>query len=257
MNGGCGNKALYLWFLLAALAAIAFMLPPLAQPQDYHDFADQRGCLGLPRCLDTLSNALFVVAGALGLRFLSGPSGRRAFRDRREAVPYELFFFFVILTGFASGYYHLAPDNAGLAWDRAGIALAFMAWLAAILCERVDLKAGLILLPLLLLAGVGSVAYWYWSEARGMGDLRLYGLMQLATMLLIPLLLWLYPPRYSGGRDILMVIGLYLLALLFDLSDRPVFALSGGLVSGHTLKHAVAALAALWVVRALRRRRPL
>jgi hypothetical protein len=251
------SKAPYLWLLLAALAMIAFMLPPLAQPQDYHDFADQRACPGLPRCLDTASNALFVLAGALGLRFLLGPAGGRAFRDPREALPYKLFFFFVILVGFASGYYHLAPDNAGLAWDRAAIALAFMAWFAAILCERVDLKAGLVLLPLLLAAGVGSVAYWYWSETRGMGDLRPYGLVQLAPMLLIPLLLWLYPARYSDGGDILIVIGLYLLALLFDLSDRPVFALTGGLLSGHTLKHAVAALAAAWVARALRRRRAL
>jgi len=243
--------------LLAALAGIAFLLPPIAQPQHYHDFADQRACLGLPNCLDTASNALFVLAGALGLRFLFGPSGRRAFSDPREALPYKLFFAFVILVGFASGYYHLAPDNAGLAWDRAAMALAFMAWLAAILCERASLKIGLNLLPLLLVAGVGSVAYWYWSEIRGMGDLRFYGLVQIATVLLIPLLLWLYPPRYSGGRDILIVIGLYLLALLFDLGDRPVFVLSGGLVSGHTLKHAIAALAAVWVVRALRRRRPL
>jgi hypothetical protein len=247
--------------LLAALAGLAFLLPPIAQPQEYHDFADRRACPGLPNllpnCLDTASNALFVLAGALGLRFLSGVAGRRAFRDPREALPYKLFFFFVILIGFASGYYHLAPDNAGLAWDRAAIALAFMAWFAAILCERVGLGSGLILLPLLLAAGVGSVVYWYWSETMGRGDLRPYGLMQLAPMLLIPLLLRLYPPRYSGGRDILIVIALYLLALLFDLSDRPVFALSGGFLSGHTLKHAIAALAALWVVRALRRRRAL
>ena len=245
------------WLLLAALALLAFMLPPIAQPQTYHDFADRRACLGLPNCLDTASNALFVLAGALGLRFLFSTAGKPAFGDPREALPYKLFFSFLILTGFASGYYHLAPDNAGLAWDRVAIALAFMAWLAAIVCERVGLKAGLGLLPLLLAAGVGSVVHWYWSETRGIGDLRPYGLMQLATLLLIPLLLWLYPPRYSGGRDILSVIGLYLLALLFDLGDRPVFALTGGLVSGHTLKHAIAALAAVWIVHILRRRRPL
>lgn len=88
-----------------------------------------------------------------------------------------------------------------------------------------------------------------------MGDLRPYLLMQAAPMLLIPLLLWRHPPRYSGGRDIVTVVGLYLLALLFDLSVRPVFALTGGLVSGHTLKHGVAALATLWVARYLRTRR--
>ena len=61
-----------------------------------------------------------------------------------------------------------------------------------------------------------------------MGDLRPYLLMQLYPVLLIPLLLRLYPPRYSGDRVILTVVGLYLLALLFDLGDRPVFALTGG-----------------------------
>ena len=247
-------RALGPCLLIAMLALLAWLLPPIPQPPAYHDFADRRACLGLPNCLDTASNALFVLAGASGLRFLFSQSGKRAFIERRQAWPYALFFFAVILTGFASGFYHLAPDNAGLMWDRAAIALAFMAWFAAILCERVSLMVGLMLLPLLLVAALGSVFYWGWSEARGQGDLRFYGLMQVAPMLLIPLLIWLYPPRYSGERDILAVIGLYLLALLFDLTDRPVFGLSGGLISGHTLKHAVAALAAVWVMRYLQRR---
>jgi hypothetical protein len=243
------------WLLAAALTGLTLALPPIAQPLQYHDFADQRACMGLPNCLDTASNLLFVLAGATGLLFMRSETGKRAFIDAREAWPYGLFFFAVILVGLASGRYHLAPDNAGLAWDRAAMAMAFMAWFAAIWCERVGLRSGLLLLPLLVGAGLGSVFYWDWSEARGVGDLRFYALMQLMPTLLIPLLLWLYPPRYSGGRDILAVIGLYLLALLFDFTDRPVFALTGGLVSGHTLKHVVAALAALWVVHHLQRRK--
>lgn len=248
-------KVLILLLAAALLAGLALALPPFAQPLAYHDFADQRACFGLPNCLDTVSNALFALAGVIGVLFLRGEQRHRVFINSREAWPYALFFFALILLGLASGYYHLAPNNAGLAWDRAAMALAFMAWFAAILCERVSHRVGLALLPLLLAAGLSSVAWWYWSETQGMGDLRFYGLMQLMPILLIPLLLWLYPPRYSGGRNILVVIGLYLLALLFDLSDRPVFALTGGLVSGHTLKHVVAALAALWVVLYLRRRR--
>ena len=62
-------------------------------------------------------------------------------------------------------------------------------------------------------------------------------------------------PRYSGDRDILVVIGLYLLALLCDLTDHPIAALTGGLFSGHTAKHVIAALAAYWVARRLIRRR--
>ncbi len=244
--------------LLAALVGFTFALPRIPQPPEYHQFADQRGCLGLPNCFDTASNALFVLVGVAGLRFLHGASrasGRRAFIEPREALPYALFFFAVILVGFGSGLYHLAPDNGRLVWDRGAIVLAFMAWLAAILCERVSLAAGLRLLPLLIAAGLGSVAWWGISEAHGMGDLRFYGLMQLIPILLIPLLLWLYPPRYSGDRDILVVIGLYVLALLCDLSDRPIFSLTGGLISGHTAKHLVAVSATYWVMHHLQRRR--
>ena len=165
-------------------------------------------------------------------------------------------FLAAILLGFGSGYYHLAPDNSRLVWDRAAMSLALMSWLAAILCERVSLTAGLRLLPLLFAAALGSVGYWGWSEMHGVGDLRAYGLMQLYPMLLIPLLLRLYPPRYSGDKDILAVIGLYLLALLCDLTDHQIAALTG-VFSGHTAKHAVAALAMYWVVVRLRRRHPL
>ena len=56
--------------LSVVLAGFAWTLPPLAQPPGYHDFADQRACWGLPRCPDIASNALFVLAGALGLRFM-------------------------------------------------------------------------------------------------------------------------------------------------------------------------------------------
>ena len=249
-----------LWLLVGVLAGLAMMLSPIAQPPSYHEFADRRACLGLPHCLDTASNALFVLAGAVGLWFLRGGSfvpARRAFIDPREAWPYRLFFLGVVLIGFGSGYYHFAPDNARLLWDRLPMMLAFMAWFAAIVCERISLRTGLSLLPLLLVVGLGSVLYWGWSEARGAGDLRPYLLMQLYPMLLIPLLLRFYPPRYSGDRDILAIIGLYLLALLFDLGDRPIFALTGGLVSGHTIKHVIAALAVVGVALYLRRRQAL
>lgn len=247
----------------AALAALVFLAPPLAQPiaqpLSYHDFADRRACFGLPNCLDVASNAGLVLAGAYGLyclRFLSGAAGRRAFIDARERWPYALFFFAVVLIGFASAWYHLVPDNGRLVWDRAAMALAFMAWFAALLAERVGVKAGLALLPPLAAAGLGAVVYWAWSEARGAGDLRPWLLIQLMPIVLVPLLLWLYPPRYSRGRDMLAVIGLYLIALLLDFGDRAVFALTDGTVGGHALKHAAAALAAWRVARHLRRRRP-
>jgi len=251
------KKALSLWLLVVAVAGLVWaLLPRIPQPLQYHHFADRRACFGMANCFDTASNALFVLAGLAGLLFLFGEAGQRAFIDPREALPYRLFFLAAILAGLGSGYYHLAPDNSRLVWDRAAMSLALMSLVAAIICERVSLAAGLRLLPLLLTAGLGSVYYWGWSEARGIGDLRAYGVIQFYPMLLIPLLLWLYPPRYSGDKDILAVIGLYLLALLCDFTDHQIAALTG-MVSGHTAKHAIAALAMYWVVVRLRRRRTL
>lgn len=249
------NRALGLWLLFGTLAAVVWLLPAIPQPLSYHRFADDSTCLGIPHCFDTTSNLLFILAGVAGLVFLGSAQGWRAFLDRRERLPYALFFGAVVLAGFASSHYHLAPDNSRLAWDRAAIALALMSWFAALLCERVDLAWGRHLLPVLLLAGLGSAGYWGWSESVGRGDLRAYGLMQLVPFLFVPLLLWLYPPRYSGDRDIFIVLGLYLAALLCDFLDRPLAALTG-LVSGHTLKHTLAASAAAWVIVGLIRRRP-
>lgn len=114
-----GVKAAAPSLLAATLAAVASMLPRIPQPPQYHQFADWYTCFGLSGCLDISTNALFVLAGLAGLRYLFSASARGAFVDAREALPYRLFFFSAALVGFGSGYYHLAPDNSRLFWDRA------------------------------------------------------------------------------------------------------------------------------------------
>jgi hypothetical protein len=149
------TTCLGLWLLVGALAGLAWMLPPIAQPPGYHDFADQRACWGLPNCLDTASNALFILAGAIGLRVLYRKQGRGLFRDQREAWPYRLLFVGSVLIGFGSGYYHLEPGNERLLWDRLAMMLAFMAWFAAIVAERVSLRSPCAVRP----ARVDSVCF--------------------------------------------------------------------------------------------------
>lgn len=249
------NAAVALALSLTALLAMFGFVPPMPQPQEYHRFADQSLHFGIPHFFDSVSNLLFILAGVAGLRFLASGRARLAFTDRREALAYWWFFGASVLVGLGSGYYHLAPDDSRLFWDRAAIAMALMSWLAAIVGERIDLAWGRRLLPLLVLAGVGSAVYWLWSESAGRGDLRPYLFMQLVPMLGVPLLLWLYRPRYPGDRDILVVLALYPAALACDFLDKPIAGLLG-FVSGHTLKHVLAAAAVWWVLVGLRRRRP-
>jgi len=59
----------------------------------------------------------------------------------------------------------------------------------------------------------------------------------------------LVPPRYTRTWDLAIVAAFYGLAKLLETFDRQIFALDGGLLSGHTLKHLAAAMAGVWLVR--------
>jgi hypothetical protein len=218
--------------------------------------ADARSCLGIPNCLNVVSNLPFAIVGVLGLavvfRWRMDPA--RPFRDPWERWPYAALFGGVALTALGSAYYHLAPDNARLVWDRLPMAVGFMALLTALLTERVSLRLGQRLFGPLLLFGTGSVAYWYWTELQGRGDLRLYVFVQYGSLLLIALLVLLYPARYPGTRYLVGALVAYAGAKWFEAVDERIFAL-GGLVSGHTLKHIAAAGAVACLIGMLRARR--
>jgi len=187
---------------------------------------------------------------------LEAPAGTPAnpFLDPRERWPYIVVCLGVLLTGLGSAYYHLAPDNARLVWDRLPMTLVFMGLLAATIAERIGAAAGLAALPPLVAAGVLSVLYWRASEAAGAGDLRPYGLVQFFPALGIPLLLWLFPARYTRGGDLLAVLAIYGASKVFEALDGPIFR-AGRVLSGHTLKHLTAAFACWWLIHGLLARR--
>ena len=247
-----------LLLLLTVTVVLAFsLLPRIPQPQAYHLFADQRSLFGIPNFDDVVSNVPFAVIGIWGLWFLlSSNSDRRAMclLDSRERWPYVMLFIGLLLTAFGSSYYHLSPSNARLVWDRLPMTIAFMAMVAAIIAERISIRVGLWLLPILLLVGMGSVLQWYTSETRGVGDLRLYAAVQTYSALVL-LLALAFPKRYIRTSDLAVVVGFYTLAKVLESLDKPIFAV-GHIVSGHTLKHLAAAAAGYWILRMLQRRQP-
>jgi hypothetical protein len=239
------------WLLLAfgtAAVAAAVLLPALPQPVEYHDFADQRTLLGVANFLDVATNAGFLLAGLAGL--LVAIRSQTAFEYPVERWPYVVFFLGVTLTAVGSAYYHLAPDNERLFWDRLPMTIAFMSLIAAQIMERFSVRAGLLLLLPMLLVGAAAAIYWLLSERAGVGNVIPYVVLQAAAVAGLLLIALLQDSRYTRGRDLHWVFAYYLAAKLLEMLDREILAF-GHLLSGHSLKHIMAALAALIVCRML------
>lgn len=229
---------------ILGLSLAAVLLPALPQDPAYHRFADSRAILGVPHALNTLSNLAFVAMGMYGLRQMS--AGRLMFFDRAMNLSAIVFFTGFVLTGLASAWYHLAPDDSGLAWDRLGMIVAFAGVLGMAAAQRVSARAGFGLLVVTLILGPLSVVSW-----QATGSVTPYAVVQFGGIAALLGLLFCSP--HGPGPNWAALVAAYALAKLFEIADAQVFALSGHLVSGHTLKHLAAALAGLAVTRALPR----
>jgi len=89
------------------------------------------------------------------------------------------------------------------------------------------------------------------------GDLRFYVLVQFYPMLMIPLLMALFPARYTRTRDIGWMVIWYLVAKVLELADPAVFRFLGGTMSGHALKHLAASLSIAALVFMISKREPI
>ena len=241
--------------MLAAALAGLFFLEPISQSAAYHGFVDTRSWLGIPNFGDVVSNLLFAVAGGFGLWQVLGPAGRHIFGDPAERWPYAFFFIGAALVSVGSAYYHAAPDNARLFWDRLPMTVAFMALSSAFIADRIHQRIGVQwLLPILVVVGIASVYYWEWSESVGRGDLRFYYLVQFYPIVALPVICWLFPRgRYTSGRYLAWMIAWYALAKGLETFDPQVFAFLGDTASGHSLKHLASAVTVFVVIRMLGR----
>ncbi len=223
---------------IVVLSIVALLIyGPIPQFADYHDFADQRALFGVPNAADVLSNVGFAIVGIWALARLwparSDPGIAAGWPG------YALFFVALILTAAGSSFYHWAPDNARLLWDRLPIALACAGLLAAVRAETHPGTHCAAWTSALATLAAASVAWWYFTDRNGTGDLRPYLLLQGLPLLLIPL--W----QTSAGSPtadrvaLWSAIALYALAKVAELNDHAIFAGSQE-ISGHTVKHLLA-----------------
>jgi hypothetical protein len=230
---------------LVGLSAAAVMLlaPPVPQDPRYHDFADKLPRLGIPNGWNVLSNLPFVLTGAYGLHRLR--RARRWFPQRWQRAAAVILALGMILVAFGSSYYHLAPDDPRLVWDRLPMSIVFMALTALVIGDRVDERLGRTALIPLLILGVVSAVTWLPTH-----DLRLYGIVQYGSAAAIALLLPFCPWRRLPGNHLLAAMAAYAAAKVLEVRaiDHALFAATHQAVSGHSLKHLCAAAATLFLV---------
>jgi hypothetical protein len=224
-----GSKWILILGTALAAAIIVAIIKPVPQPQSYHDFADQRTILGISHGLDVLSNLPFIATGLLGLYFTAKP---KSSLNAAQRWTHATLFAGLALTGIGSGYYHLAPDNQRLIWDRLPMTIAMAGFVGALLVDRFGARV-ISALPLLMAVGIGSVVQWGLSENQGHGDLRWYALYQGMVMIFAAQLLLMFPSLGTSTRAFAIAAIANLAAKVFELLDVPIYQL-GGIVSGHT-----------------------
>ena len=210
-----------------------------------HPFVDARGWLGLPNALDVLSNLPLFLLGLTGLIASMGKAGQSWSAATRLAL--GGFFGGLVLTGLCSAIYHWAPDAQGLVLDRLGMAVTFAGALALAASERIDAASVRPLLWLTATLGVLSA-----TMSLTHGNPLPWVVVQFGGMVL---LLWLSvqrPQLDALGVRFAVLLALYALAKLLESADAWIFHITGELVSGHSLKHLIAALAAWPVLHAMR-----
>jgi hypothetical protein len=252
------ERCLLSLFVLLILAAVAGPAVP-ASALGGAPFADAVPWHSLPNAMDVLSSLPFAAIGIWGLFTLRGLD--RAHDDALEAASLPqtakhlplntvdcawMFFAGLILTAAGSAFYHLQPDSMRLAADRAGMAVAFAGLVGFAVCERVSARAGWPAAWFTLAGGLLAAAVCHKT-----GNALPWALVQFGGMALFMMLSLARPTSGAIGLRLGWVVFFYALAKLFEISDHAIYEATYHLISGHSLKHLGAALAALPALHAL------
>jgi Ceramidase len=235
------SKTTLLWMIAAVGIGALIAVGPIAQDPDYHLFADSRSFAGITNFWNVISNVPFIAVGLYGF------SRSTRLTQSECRMGYLLLCAAVTMVAFGSAYYHHAPSNETLLWDRLPMTVAFTALFGMLLGERVLTAFKQEVLWSLVMFGICAAFYWAWTETKGHGDLRPYVLVQFLPIVLMPVILLLFPARYLRTNYLLYAFALYFVAKALEHFDRRVEQLLDGF-SGHPIKHLVAAVAVLCVI---------
>ncbi len=229
--------------LYAVITAVIVWLAPIGQQAGYHDFADDRTIWGIANFFNVVSNAAFLIPGGAGLILcLRRPPARARWS-------WTAFFLGVSAVAVGSTYYHLAPDDGSLFWDRLPMTIGFTALLVAMLDDYVSDRAERYLLVPALALGVASLLYWTRS-----GDLSVYIWMQAMSLGTVIAVLSIHRDRGCEHLYLLAAVLAYGAAIICEQTDRALWEVLKHELAGHAIKHVLAAFGLYQIFRMLRDR---
>ena len=217
------------YLILTAFAVLAltglFILSPIEQNKEYHNFCDSDTIFNIPNFWNVVSNIPFLIIGLIGLY--------KTTTLLETKIQYIMFFLGISLVSIGSGYYHLNPNNSTLVWDRLPMTIAIMSLFSIIISEFIDLKVGLKSLLPAVIIGLLSVVYWIIFN-----DLKIYILVQFYPVLAIFVILIFFKSKYNLTIGYWLLLFAYIIAKIFEHFDYQTQSVLK-IMSGHTLKHIV------------------
>jgi hypothetical protein len=241
-------KRLYLAALFVFII-MALFYGPISQPQEYHDFADDREILGVPNALDVMSNLAIIYPGVVGLAFIHESRNRTQVSEDEISIQITLFSG-MILTFAGSVWFHLDPTDSTMLWDRLGMSVVIGSCISLLIHDMWDRNlAAKIHLPIII-ASIVSVLWWPVFD-----DLRVYFIVKHHPFILFPIFLLCGRRIYDKVSGYYWALSMFLLATIFEFADQQIFEITG-IISGHTLKH-IAAGIGLWFLMVMIRDREL
>ncbi len=233
------KKGLWLIRLIAIFTVSIFLFSnKIPQNIGYHHFSDTKAFISIPNTLNVLSNLPFLIIGIFALYSLFYKNKTSYNIVNSNKLAYLTFFLGISLVGFGSSYYHLWPSNNTLVWDRLPMTFAFMGLFSIIIGEYISEKKARLLLFPLLIVGILSVLYWWYSESQGSGDLRYYIVVQFFPIITIPIILLFFKSQYNNKLAYWILLTSYIAAKFFEYFD---FEIHQTLIfiSGHSIKHII------------------
>ena len=180
-------------------------------PQGYHNFVDKRTIGGIPNFMNIVSN----LAIALPAFYLMKKQKKISFLSIN-----------ILLLAITSALYHVNPNDNTIFLDM----LFVMSINTVVLSYFVNKQVG----NFIFILGILSVFYW-----KKYDDLRFYEFLKIAIPVYAIFMLYKNP---KVSNYIFPVIILTILIRVSEYNDKEIYKLTGGVISGHTLKHILAAL---------------